>query len=120
LAAFLPTAPERPPAAPTTSLAPRTARTGLKRRPFLMGWLVVLWLVGAILGVACWLDPHYLSQHPVELLQHPVELAGAVSAVLGLALVVSPWLGRPKWLAPAAGLWLTVGTLFLVRLYYKI
>jgi phage shock protein PspC (stress-responsive transcriptional regulator) len=89
--------------------APEPAHTAVavrRRHPKAVGWGVVLLLAGAMLGSWGLFDDEFWTR--------PLLLAGAVSAALGTGLVVSPWLGRPKWLAPTTGVLLAAGSVVLL------
>ncbi|MDR1806752.1 MAG: PspC domain-containing protein [Propionibacteriaceae bacterium] len=92
---FLPTV------APDAAVEPAVTAVAVRRKhPVAVGWATLVSLA-AVLG-ALWLDRDGLGRDPVA-------VVGGVSGVLGLALVASPWAGRPRWLAPVTGL-LVAGT----------
>jgi len=102
------------PAESATEPLAGAATTVAVRRPgaALMGWLVIILSAGSVLGLAGILGDRYWTD--------PLQVAGTISAVLGAGLVASPWAGRPRWLAPAAGVLLAggAGALLLLSVFH--
>jgi hypothetical protein len=98
----------------TNSVVAKSTATdvAIKPRPVLMGWLVVISLVAA---GAIWagLVGDFTGADLVP-------IAATVCGLLGVGLVVSPWTGRPGWLAPTTGGLVAVssGALLLAHLLH--
>ncbi|MDR1513787.1 MAG: PspC domain-containing protein [Propionibacteriaceae bacterium] len=81
-----------------------------RRRPVLVGWVVVVLLAATQLGGLAALGDTFLF--------NPQLPVGSAAGVLGAALVASPWLGRPRWLVPVAGLFVAVVAGWLLLAYF--
>ncbi|MDR1387865.1 MAG: PspC domain-containing protein [Propionibacteriaceae bacterium] len=72
-----------------------TAVAVRRRHPALVGWLTLLALAGSAGGLSWVFGPPFYD--------YPYLLAVCWLGLVGLALLVSPWAGRPRWLSPLAG-----------------
>jgi hypothetical protein len=98
---------------PAAQPAPATATLVRRRRhPKAVGWTIVCLLVAGLAGNVV---VHGDSQ--IE-----ARVTAIACGVLGAGLAVSPWAGRPRWLAPVAGTALAVGaiTLLLLMLFNQL
>jgi phage shock protein C len=81
--------------APAPDTATGTVVASRRRHPVLVGWLVCLALIGGVGGLSLALGYDFYS--------NPYLVATSLLGLLGLALLASPWAGRPRWLSPLAG-----------------
>jgi uncharacterized membrane protein len=81
--------------APAPDSLAGTAVAARRRRPVLVGWLTCLALIGGVSGLSWLLGYDFYS--------NPYLVATSLLGLLGLALLASPWAGRPRWLSPVAG-----------------
>jgi phage shock protein PspC (stress-responsive transcriptional regulator) len=84
--------------APAPEPAAATAVATRRKHPVGVGWVTLIVLAAVISGLG--------SQFGTAYLTDPVAIGGTVAGVFGSALALSPWTGRPRWLAPATGLFL--------------
>jgi phage shock protein PspC (stress-responsive transcriptional regulator) len=101
------------PAPAPEAAAPGMAVAVRRKRPVAVGWVTLLALAAAVGGLGLRFGSGYLA--------NPAALGGTVAGVFGSALVLSPWTGRPRWLAPVTGLLLagSVAALFILTLFIR-